>query len=151
MIINGNIAATDLKCWVTGSVLDLFSVCMTCSLFIKEDKSWQKYIKITRENLYQRYSACGKFVWNWYSHPLSSVLFKNSTHRLSNQNAAFSYVILLNYFVFFTVSLLLPEEGMENMLDLCWYISCWCFWSVEAKCNQSQNPILWQVKHFLID
>jgi hypothetical protein len=47
--------------------------------------------------------------------------------------------------------MLLPEEGMENMLDLCWYISCWCFWSVETKCNQSQNPILWKVKHFLID
>jgi hypothetical protein len=35
LIINGNIAVTEVKCWVTESVLDLFSVCMTCSLFIK--------------------------------------------------------------------------------------------------------------------
>jgi len=26
-----------------------------------------------------------------YNHPLSSVLFKNSSHGLSNQNTAFSY------------------------------------------------------------
>jgi len=52
-----------------------------------------------RENLCQRYSAWGKSFETgivpvaMYSHPLSSVLFKNSTHWLSNQNTAFSYVM----------------------------------------------------------
>ena len=39
LIINGGIAVIEVKCWVTESVLDMFSVCMTCSLFIKGDKS----------------------------------------------------------------------------------------------------------------
>ena len=47
-------------------------------------KSCQKYIKITLENLCHRYSARGKSFEPGivpvarYSHPLSSVLFKNS-------------------------------------------------------------------------
>jgi hypothetical protein len=99
LIINGNIAVTEAKCWVTESVLDLFSVCITYSLFITGDTSWQIYIKIMRENICQRYSACGKsFIIGIvpvarHSHPLSSVLFKNSTHWLSNQNTAVSYVM----------------------------------------------------------
>jgi transketolase C-terminal domain/subunit len=46
----------------------------------------KKYIKITRENLCHRYSSHGKSFETGmvpvtrYSHPLSSVLFKNSTH-----------------------------------------------------------------------
>jgi hypothetical protein len=32
----------------------------TARVFFKGDKSWQKYIKITRENLYQRHSPRGK-------------------------------------------------------------------------------------------
>jgi hypothetical protein len=65
----------------------------------KGDKSWQKYKKITWENLCHRYSPCGKSFETGivpvarYSLPLSSVLFKNSTHWLSNQNTAFSYVM----------------------------------------------------------
>ena len=39
LIINGNIAVTEAKCWVTESVLDLFSVCITYSLFITGDTS----------------------------------------------------------------------------------------------------------------
>ena len=99
MIINGNIAITEAKWWVTESVLGLFSVCMTYSLFITGDKSWQKYIKNMRENICQRYSACGKSYetgivpFARYSHPLSGVLFTNSTHWLSNQNTVFSYVM----------------------------------------------------------
>ena len=97
MIINGNIVVTEVKCCVTEGVLGLFSVCMTYSLFITGDKSWQKYITIMRENICQRYSACRKsfeigiLPFARYSHPLSGVLFKNSTHWLSNQNTAFSY------------------------------------------------------------
>ena len=94
LISNGNITVTEVKCWV-----DLFSVCMTCScLFIKGDKSWSQYIKITQENLYHRYSSRGKSFETGivpvarYSHPLSSVLFKNSSHWLSNHNTAFWYV-----------------------------------------------------------
>ena len=60
MIINSNVVVTEVKYWVNESVLDLFSVCMTCSLFIKGDKSWQKYINITRENLCHMYSVRGK-------------------------------------------------------------------------------------------
>ena len=99
MIINGNIAITEAKWWVTESVLGLFSVCMTYSLFITGDKSWQKYIKNMRENICQRYSACRKSYetgivpFARYSHPLSGVLFTNSTHWLSNQNTVFSYVM----------------------------------------------------------
>jgi len=37
LIINGNF--TEVKCWVTESDLDLFSVCTICSLFTKGDKS----------------------------------------------------------------------------------------------------------------
>jgi hypothetical protein len=97
LIINGNIAITEAKWWETESVLGLFSVCMTYSLFITGDKSWQTYITIMRENICQRYSACGKsfeigiLPFARYSHPLSGVLFKNSTHGLSNQNTVFSY------------------------------------------------------------
>ena len=39
LIINGNITVTEVKCWVTESDLDLFSVCMSCNLFSKGDKS----------------------------------------------------------------------------------------------------------------
>jgi hypothetical protein len=49
------ITVTEVKCWVTESDLDLFSVCMSCNLFSKGDKSWQKYRKITRENLWTGY------------------------------------------------------------------------------------------------
>jgi len=80
-------------------ILDMLSVYMTFSLFIKGDKSWQKYIKNTRENLCHRYSVRGKSFETGivpvarYSYPLSSVLFKNSTHWLSNENTAFLYVM----------------------------------------------------------
>jgi hypothetical protein len=37
--------------------LYLFSVSMTCSLFIMGDKSWQKFTQITRENICHRYST----------------------------------------------------------------------------------------------
>jgi hypothetical protein len=40
LIIKGNIAVAEVKCWVTESDLYLFSVCMTCSLFTKGDKSF---------------------------------------------------------------------------------------------------------------
>jgi hypothetical protein len=75
----------------------LYLHCQTCPswqqitawVYFKGDKSWQKYIKITWENLCHRYSPCGKSFEIGivpvarYSHPLSSVLFKNSTHWLS--------------------------------------------------------------------
>ena len=70
----------------------------TARVYFKRDKSWQKYTKISRENLYHRYSPRGKLFETGivpvarYSHPLSSVLFKNSSHWLSNQNTVFSYV-----------------------------------------------------------
>ena len=71
----------------------------TAQVYFKGDKSWHKYIKITQENLCHRYSARGKSFEAGivpvarYSHPLSRVLFKNSTHWLSNQNTTFSYVM----------------------------------------------------------
>jgi len=51
LIIDGNTAVTEVKCWVTESVLDLFSVCMTDSLFITGDKSWQKYISYAGKSM----------------------------------------------------------------------------------------------------
>jgi hypothetical protein len=70
----------------------------TARVYFKGDKSWQKYVKIKWENLCHRYSAPGKSFETGivpivrYSPPLSSVLFKNSTHWLSNQNTTVSYV-----------------------------------------------------------
>jgi hypothetical protein len=99
LIINGNIAVTEVKWWVTESVLDLFSFCMTSSLFIKGDKSWHKYIKSTCENLYHRYSAHGKSFETGivpvarYSHPLPSALFKLSAHWLSKYSISICYVL----------------------------------------------------------
>jgi hypothetical protein len=65
------------------SFLDLFSVCKTCSLF----------------NLCHRYSARGRSLETGivpvarYSHQLSSVLLKNSTHWLSNRNSAYTVTV----------------------------------------------------------
>ena len=87
----------SLKCFRSEKNCFQFAWLVVCSL--KGDKSWQKYIKITQENLCHRYSAHGKLFETGivpvarYSHPLSCVLFKNSTHWLSNQNTAFSYAM----------------------------------------------------------
>ena len=68
-------------------------------IYFKGDKSWQKNIWITRENLCHRYSAHVKSFETGivpvarYSHLLSRVLFKDSTHWLFTQNKAFSYHI----------------------------------------------------------
>ena len=60
----------------------------TARVYLKGDNSWQKYIKITWEKLFET----GIVAVARYSHSLSSVLLKNNSHWLSNQNAAFSYV-----------------------------------------------------------
>jgi hypothetical protein len=39
----------------------------TARVYFKGAQSWQKYIKITRENVCHMYSARGKSFWNWYS------------------------------------------------------------------------------------
>jgi len=41
--------------------------------------------------------------------------------------------------------LLLPEERLEDVLSLCWYISCWCLWPNQTECHQGKNSFLWQV------
>jgi hypothetical protein len=75
----------------------------TARVYFKGDKSWQKYIKNTRKDLCDRNSHRGKSFETGiipvarHSHPLSSVLFKNSTHWLSNPNIAFSYVNICIY------------------------------------------------------
>jgi hypothetical protein len=84
----------------------LYLHCQTCPcwqqttarVYFKGDKSWQKYIKITQENLCHGCNPRGNSFETdivpvaRYSHPLSSVLFKNSSHWLSNQNTTLSYV-----------------------------------------------------------
>ena len=71
----------------------------TARVYFKGDKYRQKYRKIKRKNLCHRYSPRGKSFETGTVPvdrcclPLSIVLFKNSSHWLSNQNAAFSYAM----------------------------------------------------------
>lgn len=45
----------------------------------------------------------------------------------------------------FSVGLLLSEERLENMFNLCWHIPCRCIRSTETECYKSKDTILWKV------
>ena len=70
------------------------------AVYFNGGKGFLKYIKITRENLFQMYIVHGKsFETGIVPVAMSPVvkikytLFKNSKHLSSNQNKAFSYAM----------------------------------------------------------
>ena len=55
---------------------------------------------------------------------------------------------MLHYF--FLACLSLPEERLEVMFSVCWYIQSWCLWPGHTKRYKSKDSILWKVCQHLV-
>ena len=61
--------------------------------------------------------------------------------------------LVVNWQSYFTcvACLLVPEERLEDLPDLCRHIQSRGLWPTEAKCNQSSNPFLWKVNEVWLE